>query len=170
MKIILTGYMGSGKSVIAKKLSEKVRIPSYDLDKIIEEREGMSVKSVFDIKGEVYFRKAEHNALKRFIEENDKFILSLGGGTPCYAGNHLILQKPEILSVYLKTSVGELVERLSPQKTERPLLSALQDDELNEFVAKHLFDRSYYYHHAKHIITTDQKSPEDIADEIIDLF
>ncbi len=64
-KIILLGYMGSGKSTIAHLLSEKTQIPAFDLDKIIEERTKLSIKNIFDQKGEIYFRKLEKSDFQR---------------------------------------------------------------------------------------------------------
>lgn len=106
MKIVLVGYMGSGKSTIGNLLSKNVRIPFYDLDEIIEMNEGMSVKKIFELKGEVYFRKIENLYFNKFVNENDNFILALGGGTPCYANNHEVLKRDDITSIYLKASVN----------------------------------------------------------------
>lgn len=167
MKIILVGYMGSGKSTIGKKLSKFVGIPFYDLDKIIEEKEKKSIKSIFKDKGEIYFRKIESQIFNDFISENENFILALGGGTPCYANNHFALQNEDITSFYLKANVETLTERLHSEKENRPLISNLNKEELNDYVRKHLFDRSHYYLQSKNIITIENKSIEEIKNEIL---
>lgn len=167
MKIILVGYMGSGKSTIGKNLSTFVRIPFYDLDKIIEEKEKKSIKSIFKDKGEIYFRKIESQIFNDFISENDNFVLALGGGTPCYANNHLALQNEDVTSFYLKANVETLTERLHSEKEHRPLISSLNKEELNDYVRKHLFDRSHYYLQSKNIITIENKSIEEIKNEIL---
>jgi shikimate kinase len=96
-------------------------------------------------------------------------VLSVGGGTPCYANNHLFLKEKEVISIYLKTSVEELSKRLLQSKAERPLIAQMNEDELKEFITKHLFDRSYYYHQAQHFISTDNKSEKEVVQEIIKL-
>lgn len=169
MKIILVGYMGVGKTSLAKKLSKKVGISCFDLDEIIEKAENSSIKSLFQKKGEVYFRKQEHLFFKDFVENKDNYILSTGGGAPCYADNHLFLQKDDIISIYLKASVGSLTEKLKDKRENRPLIKDLSLDELQEYIAKHLFDRSYYYQQAKHIIVVDGKTKKEICNEIIQL-
>ena len=68
MKIILIGYMGSGKSTIAKLLSKSMHYEFLDLDEIIEKEQNASVSSIFEQKGEVYFRKLEHQVLKRILK------------------------------------------------------------------------------------------------------
>ncbi len=165
-KIILIGYMGSGKSTIGKLLSQKTSIPAFDLDQIIEEATQKTIPELFSESGEIKFRKLEHEKLKSFIAENDNYILSLGGGAPCYANNHEFLKLEGITSVYLKASIKELLMRLESERDNRPLLAGLKDEEVEEFIAKHLFDRSYFYHQAKHIVSVDGKNPDVIVDEI----
>lgn len=168
-KILLVGYMGSGKSTVGRVLAEKLGLLFFDLDTIIENSEHISVKEIFNTKGEIYFRKLEHTVLNKFLLENKDlpYILSLGGGTPCYANNHLVLQQDEISSVYLKTSIKALVTRLSSSKNQRPLVIDKTNEELTEFVAKHLFDRSYFYHQSKHIVLTDDKSTLEVVKDIL---
>lgn len=158
--------MGSGKSTIGKHLANFVRIPFYDLDEIIEKRENKSINSIFKKEGEIYFRKIESKVFNQFISENENFVLALGGGTPCYANNHLALQNPDISSIYLKSSVDNLTERLYSEKVNRPLISNLNKEELNDYISKHLFDRSHYYLQSKHIINVDNKAINEIVDEI----
>jgi len=167
MKIILVGYMGSGKSTIGKHLSNFVRIPFYDLDEIIEKDEKKSIKSIFKENGEIYFRKIESKTFNNFIKENDNFILALGGGTPCYANNHLALQNEDVNSFYLKASVDTLAERLNSEKENRPLISNFSETELNDYIRKHLFDRSHFYLESKHVISIDNRSIDEITNEIL---
>jgi len=169
-KIVLTGYMASGKTTIGKLLSQSSGLKYVDLDEVIEQTAATDIKTIFKEKGEVYFRKLEHQVLKDLLAKDEECILALGGGTPCYANNHLLLQDDNVISVYLKASIAELVLRLENNKHERPLLADVTDDELEEFVAKHLFDRAYYYNHAKHIIAVDGKLPETIVNEIMSIF
>jgi shikimate kinase len=100
------------------------------------------------------------------LKESGSFVLSLGGGTPCYANNHLLLQRDNVVSIYLKTSLEELYNRLLHETQTRPLLTSKDPNELKDFIAKHLFERSYFYNQAKHIVSTDGKTVEELVLEI----
>jgi shikimate kinase len=168
-KIILLGYMGCGKSTIAKLLANLTSISYLDLDEIIEKQENSSVKKLFSDKGEIYFRKLEHQILAALIQNQDSFVLSLGGGTPCYSNNHEFLNADHVISIYLNASVDTLYERLLFNSEQRPLIADKNPEEMKEFIAKNLFDRSYYYNQAKYKITVEGKSPEEILSEIENL-
>ena len=168
-KIILLGYMGCGKSTIAKLLANLTSISYLDLDEIIEKQENSSVKKLFSDKGEIYFRKLEHQILASLIHNQDSFVLSLGGGTPCYSNNHKFLKADHVISIYLNASVDTLYERLLFYSEQRPLIADKNPEEMKEFIAKNLFDRSYYYNQAKYKITVEGKSPEEIISEIENL-
>ena len=165
-KIILLGYMGCGKSTIAKLLAEKVSLPYLDLDEIIEKKEKSTVKNIFSEKGEIYFRKLEHDIFSDLMKNQDSFILSLGGGTPCYANNHELLKGENIFSIYLNGSVATLYDRLINTNTERPLIADKSPEEMKEFIAKNLFDRSFYYNQARYKINIDDKSVGSVLAEI----
>lgn len=165
-KIILLGYMGSGKSTIGKVLANKINFSSYDLDNYIEKEQNLTVSKIFEQKGELYFRKLEHQAFKTILDKNQNLVLSLGGGTPCYYDNHLSLNSENVISIYLKASIETLFERLKTSDLSRPLLSELNENDKKEFIAKHLFERSYFYNQAKFSISVDGKSPEIIVLEI----
>jgi len=165
-KIVLIGYMGSGKSKIGQLLAKKLDFPFYDLDFLIENELEKSIGEIFSEEGEVFFRKKEHEVFKKVIESNESYVLSTGGGTPCYANNHLFLANEDVVSIYLKASIPVLVSRLKNEIDKRPLLQSLKDEETFEFIAKHLFDRSYFYNQCKYSVLTDDKSPEQIVEEI----
>jgi shikimate kinase len=165
-KIILLGYMGSGKSTIAKKLAEIIHLNALDLDELIEKSQKKTIAELFSEDGEVHFRKLEHHTFVELLNDSTSFILSVGGGTPCYANNHLLLQREDVLSIYLKTSIDELVNRLIHETQKRPLLTSKNPDDLKEFIAKHLFERSYFYNQAKYTVSTDGKSVDEIVSEI----
>lgn len=161
--------MGAGKSSIGQLLAEKLAIKHFDLDELIQKSTQKSISDIFKDEGEIYFRKIESKILRESLDQNSIMVLSLGGGTPCYANNHKLLQREDVTSIFLKTSVDVLIERLQNEKQNRPLIAHLSDTELKEYINKHLFDRSYYYHQSKHIVTTDHKSTETIALEILNL-
>jgi len=168
-KIILLGYMGCGKSTIANRLSKITTIPCLDLDKCIEERTNLSIKEIFEQQGEIYFRKLEREVLIDLLNAPGDLILGLGGGTPCYANNHELLKGDNIMSIYLKASVETLFERLVSNKTKRPIIANKTDDELKEFIAKHLFDRSFYYNQAQYKVSIDGKSKDETTQDILDI-
>jgi shikimate kinase len=165
-KIVLLGYMGCGKSTIAKLLSKSMGMPYFDLDEIIEKRENLSITAIFKQKGEVYFRKLEHQVFHDLMNNTESMILSLGGGTPCYANNHELLKGENTISVYLSASIDTLYNRLVLEKSNRPLMADKNEADMKEFIAKHLFDRSFYYHQAKYKVTVDGKTTEMIVSEI----
>lgn len=170
-KIILCGYMASGKTTVARLLAQASGLIYIDLDEVIEKKTGKTITQLFEDGGEIKFRKLEHEALAETVDGTEGFILSLGGGTPSYANNHEVLKRGDVISVYLKASIKEIIKRIKQQPGLRPLLETHKDEnELEEFIAKHLFDRSYYYHQAKHIVVTDGKTPEAITNEIMSLF
>ena len=84
MKIVLLGYMASGKSTIGREISKKLDMKFIDLDDYISKREKRSISEIFKVEGEIYFRKIESSYLGEILNSKDSFILSLGGGTPCY--------------------------------------------------------------------------------------
>jgi shikimate kinase len=98
-----------------------------------------------------------------------EIIIGLGGGTPCYANNHELLQREDVVSIYLKASIETLFKRLVPNKSKRPLIADKNDEEMKEFIAKHLFDRSFYYNQSQHKVNVDDKSIEETVSEIMTL-
>lgn len=159
--------MASGKTTIGKLLSESLELPFYDLDSIIEQEFKTTINEIFVQKGELFFRKKEREILESFLATTDCYILALGGGTPCYYDNFNLYQNQEIRSFYLKTSVNTIIERLKIQKNTRPIVANLYDEELKEFVAKHLFERNYFYNQVQTIITVDNKNEQEIVSEIL---
>lgn len=167
MKIILLGYMASGKSTIGRLLANEKKMPFIDLDSYIEEKEGVNISDIFKNKGEIYFRTQENIYLKELLMNPDDCILSLGGGTPCYAGNmDIINEGVGVSSFYLRANINTIVGRLLNEKAQRPLVAELSDDKLKEFIAKHLFERSYFYEQATCKINIDNKDVKEITQEI----
>lgn len=168
-KIILLGYMGCGKSTIANKLSKNIGIPFVDLDKKIEEKVNLSINAIFEKHGEIYFRKLEHEVFIELLNSPEQLIIGLGGGTPCYANNHELLKADNVVSIYLKASIETLFKRLSANKSKRPLIANKNDEEMKEFIAMHLFERSFYYSQAQHKVVVDDKTIDQTVLDIIAL-
>lgn len=161
--------MGCGKSTIAEKLSGLLHLPFVDLDKSIEAKARMTINQIFETFGEVYFRKLEHDVFVELLATSKNQIIGLGGGTPCYANNHELLKGEGITSIYLKASVETLFNRLSHNKSKRPIVANKSEAELKEFIAKHLFDRSYYYNQAEYKVAVDGKSIDETVTDIMSI-
>lgn len=164
--IILLGYMASGKSAVSKLLGTVLEIPVLDLDDYIETKEGKTIPEIFETKGEIYFRMKEHSYLKEILETKESLIVSLGGGTPCYANNMKLIHEYTKQTFYLQTSIPEIINRVKGEKAKRPLISAIADEDLPEFIGKHLFERNAFYQDATHTIATDKKTIEVIVKQI----
>ena len=162
-KIFLIGFMGSGKSTLGKRLANKLDVTFFDLDIEIENQEGLSVNEIFNQKGEEYFRKIESDVLKRITAEHSKFVLALGGGTPCFNDNISVINHNG-KSVYLKYNAGMLYSRLVNAKADRPLLKGKTDEELKAFIEQKLTEREIFYNQSEFIIESDNIKVEIILE------
>lgn len=155
--------MGSGKTTLGKKLAKKLNCSFFDLDKEIEKVAVLSVNEIFENHGETYFRELESKILKSLILNNKNFVLSLGGGTPCYHKNMELINNSGI-SVYLKYNAGILASRLINAKTKRPLIKNLDENQLKAFVTEKLTEREAFYNQAKFVVESNSVRVEDILD------
>lgn len=159
--------MGSGKTTIGKIVANLLNIKFLDLDDYIQQAENRSVGSMFKEKGEVYFRKKEQEYLSDIFLNETNFVLSLGGGTPCFGTNMELINQNTPNSFYINVGIQELSNRLMKAKDTRPLIAHLKEDELPEFIAKHLFERSFFYNKAQHKINDDRSTPTALAKRIV---
>lgn len=168
MTIVLLGYMGCGKTFIGSQLSNVLNYEYLDLDAYIETEERMTIADIFKEKGELYFRKIEKTYLEALLKQSDKRIISLGGGTPCYFDTmETLIANSKVKTIYLKVSIPVLTARLFKEKSHRPLISHLQtEDELSEFIGKHLFERSPFYNKSEIIVDANQ-APTDIINQVV---
>jgi shikimate kinase len=161
MVIFLVGFMGSGKNWWGSTLAGKLDIPFVDLDKEIELSTGMDIVSIFEEKGEAFFRDKETAVLQSLYDKltgkvtsNDssvKFataIIATGGGTPCF-GENMKWMNQHGLTVWLNPSIAELVDRLEKETEKRPLLKGKTVEELTIFIEKKLAERNPFYNLAK---------------------
>ena len=159
--------MAVGKTTIAKLLAQQMAWEWLDLDAVIQKKLNLSIPDIFEQKGEIFFRKIENEVFKELLNTDEKQIISTGGGTPCYANNHLMLNGENIISIYLQGSIDLLFERLKVSKTDRPLVANQSDDNLKDFIAKNLFERSYFYNQATYTIQVDNKTSAEIIAQIM---
>ena len=167
-KILLLGYMGSGKSTTGIELAQVLGYSFLDLDDVIKKREGKSITELFKEHGELYFRATERKCLEDIMNRSDSIVLSLGGGTPCYYDTmDYLLSLKKAKTFYLKASIDTLCNRLFKEKESRPLISHLNHiDDAKEFIGKHLFERNLFYQKAHHQVLIDNKSVNQIVLEI----
>lgn len=168
MKIVLLGYMASGKSLIGRELAKVLKMDYLDLDDFIEKNEGKSIEKIFLEKGEIFFRKIENSYLQALISSKNNLVLSLGGGTPCFTNNlELLKNNKEITTFFLNVPVIELAKRLMSDKENRPLVKYVSNEtDMLEFVGKHLFERLPFYNQA-HFKMDANKPKEEVVESII---
>ena len=155
MKIFLIGFMGSGKTHWGKLLSAKLQLPFRDLDALIVDKEQKSIADVFSEKGEEYFRYREMETLEDLAGREESFVLSCGGGTPCFFNNIEFMKKSGKV-VWLNTSVDVLQGRLLKERMSRPLIKEISDEELKRYIIRKLSERKMYYEQAD--ITVNEES------------
>ena len=160
--VYLIGYMGVGKTTIAKLLSNKLKLPFFDTDQIIEQQEKRSIAKIFRKEGELYFRMLETELLKQY---NSKGIVACGGGLAIHNNNMELINNKGI-SVYLKASANCLYNRLRDDKKRRPLIADITNEELKSYIKKELINRSPFYELAQHTILVDRKNKTEILREI----
>lgn len=162
MRIVLIGFMGSGKSSIAKLLHDKLKLPVKDTDALIEEKIGKKISEIFAKDGEEKFREYETQVLKE-ISGDDSLILATGGGIIEKERNHQLLKKNSVL-FYLKTTPEHILKFTANDKN-RPLLQvadplAFITEKLNKRIPNYLKLGDYH-------IETYSQSLESSALEII---
>ena len=160
--------MGCGKTVLGKCLAKRKSLDFIDLDEFIETEENTSISKLFEKVGELGFRKKERFYLEKLLSQNLQAIISLGGGTPCYFDNiNYIIKKDGFQTIYLKTSPKILASRLFEERNHRPIIANLNTPEdLEEFIAKQLFERVPFFIIAQHHISTNDRSVEDLVDQL----
>lgn len=153
--------MGSGKTHWGRLLSKKLGLAFYDLDSVIVEKEGSAVAEIFARKGEEYFRYQEKETLERIAEKEDGFILSCGGGTPCFFNNIEFMKKSGKV-IWLNTSIDALKQRLLRERKSRPLIRDIGDDDLSRYIIRKLSERRMYYQQADVTVSEESVTLEEL--------
>ncbi len=146
--LFIIGFMGAGKTTMAKEISMKLRLPHLDSDSEIEKKEGIPIEEIFTTKGESYFRNLESNWLQNLSDEPK--VISCGGGLPCFNDNILILKKKGRV-IYLDSPNNLILERIYTDTT-RPLVRNKSKEDI--LVLKK--NRELYYNLADKKITTKE--------------
>jgi shikimate kinase len=159
--------MGSGKSTTGRKIASSLRWSFIDIDRLIEEDNGLSVAELFALHGEQYFREAERKALIT-ASARSRTVIACGGGTPCSAENIGIMKETGVI-IYLKLPVDVLVSRLEKSKTVRPLLVKNGETDLAVRVQELLARRSEWYEQADIIADSQNTTVEKLTGQLADL-
>lgn len=160
--LVLIGFMGIGKSIVGRQLSEVSGYDFYDTDAIIEAETGQKVQEIFWKKGEAYFRGQEKTVIK-CLAENRQAIIACGGGAVLKQENIMALNKTGKL-IWLKASLDTLYSRLRNDDTRSPLLA----EKNIAFIQKLLQERQPLYEAAADIsINTDSKPVSKIVEIIL---
>jgi shikimate kinase len=158
MRIFLIGFMGSGKTHWGRQLAAQLKIPFFDLDDEIEKKENTPVTQIFAEKGEEAFRIKEKETMEELIDTNGSMVLSCGGGTPCFF-NNIERMKKYGLVIWLNTHIEILLQRLLKEKTDRPLIRNIADEDMRSFIVRKLNERRIYYEQADVIIDKEDSMP-----------
>ena len=160
-RIYLIGFMGAGKTSVGWRLAKKLGWKFIDLDEDIERQQGRAVADIFREDGEAAFRQIERACLKRLSSSanNEKYVIALGGGTFLDPENRAIAESNG-LTVWLKVSFSTIAGRVKIDGTRPKFTSKEQAESLHH-------SREAYYALAKLHISTEQGTPDTVADEIL---
>lgn len=143
--VFLMGYMGCGKTTLGEVLARQMGLGFIDLDDYIEQQQGLTIKQIFDTLGEPRFRELETAAVRQ-VATLTGVIIACGGGTPCH-GDNMVLMNEAGTTIWLTTSPERIATRLMlpEQKSKRPKLVHLGDDEILALVQQELQAREPFY-------------------------
>ncbi len=163
--VYLIGMPAAGKSSIGKQLAKRINFTFIDLDEFISAKEEVSIKQLFQDKGEAYFRELESKHLKEVSQTKENMVVSLGGGTPCFYDNmDVILSSGKVF--YINAPDYVIISRIIRGVTKRPLFVGLNENELSDKINLLLKEREPFYLKAHHQIDTKTRSKKDVVEEI----
>ena len=163
-RVLLVGFMASGKSSVGRELASLLEWDFEDFDTVIEARAGKSVAQIFVEDGESEFRLLESAVAKELLARSDTVVAS-GGGWPAQPGSWEMIRE-DTLSVWLQVSPAVAVRRASQEGPTRPLLEV--GDVTDEATAL-LLTREASYRRAQYSLDSEQYGPPELAGEIMKL-
>ena len=146
MLIFLVGYMYSGKSTVGRKLAKAFGYNFVDTDDLFEGKYHISIPSFFEKYGETLFRSLEQEVLFS-TKSLQHTVVSTGGGTPCSVESMEYIKQTGI-SVFLQSDIDTIMSRLKSSQKERPVLNTIAQENLQEFIAAQLQERTLFYQQA----------------------
>lgn len=161
--IIITGFMGAGKTAVAAALARKLDCPMIDLDNFISERQGRTAQMIIDEDGEARFREIESAALREVLQMPEVRVIALGGGAWTIFANRVLIQQHSGLTIWLDAPFELCWQRIENGSDTRPLARDLVR-------ARTLYDarRPLYRKAALRVEIDEDKSAELIVAKIID--
>ena len=159
--IVLIGFMGTGKSVVGKRLAKQLKMKFISTDDIIEKRENRPITKIFEEEGEPYFRKLEKDAVKE-VSGLDNVVVAAGGGVVLDEENIANLKNKGVM-VCLNASPAVIYERTRKYK-HRPLLNT---ENPVERIKEFLNIRAPFYQRADYQVDTSNKSVQEVVREVI---
>src|SRR3989338_587294 len=163
-RIVLTGFMATGKTAVGEKLAKKLKYDFLDTDLMVEEETGMSIRQIFEKEGEPTFRAYEKKMVKKAMER-DKVVVATGGGAIVDPDN-LKLMKARGIVIGLSASPESIMRRVSQMDT-RPLLQTKDTKDQLKKIEALLSHRSPYYRKADKIVDTTMKQLDETVTEIL---
>lgn len=162
--IFLIGFMGSGKSTIARLLSERLGVTQVEMDEVIVQEQGMPITEIFEKYGEEHFRDIETDLVRR-LQAQDGVVVSCGGGAVLRKENRRIMKESGVI-VWLAADPETILERVK-HSSERPVLNGNMNLEyITGLMEKR---RACYEATADFVVSTDGKKREEICEEILGL-
>ncbi len=161
MNIVLTGFMGTGKSAAGRVLARELGLKLVDIDAMVVEQAGISVTGIFEKFGEARFRELESTAIKKVISTMNDCVVSTGGGAVVSSENRDALKKWGKI-ICLNASVETILERVG-RRDDRPLLSS---GDRKESIEKLLEERAVCYGDSDFTIDTSGMEVVDIVTKI----
>ena len=169
MKLFLIGYMGCGKSSLGRKIAKAAGVEFYDMDSMIEQREGATISDIFHFAGEQYFREKERALIEEFGSMDGSMVISTGGGAPAWQ-NNMELMNSLGATIYLRRTAQQIASRLSPHgRQKRPKLRGLNDEELVAFMTTNMAEREPFYSKAKYCVDCAERSDAELIDYILQI-
>ena len=158
--IFLIGLPASGKSTFGKSIADALNLNHVDLDQVIEANTNKSISTIFKLYGEKYFREIERDTLSELFDRSNTYIISCGGGTPCFYDN-MSRMNAVGLTIFLDIAVAVIVKRVV-QNRDRPLL---KEKNLEKTIIRLRSERIKYYQQAN-LIFNESHALKEIVKKI----
>ena len=156
--------MGAGKSYWAGKLGHYYSLPAYDLDKLVEQQAGKSIRAIFETEGEETFRMMEADLLRNSLVAK-KFIMATGGGAPCFYNNMEYMKQNGIV-VWINPAMEELIARVSRSIDTRPVLKGISSPLALQNHLQTLLDKRLAWYSQSQVVIEDDSSIERVVEKI----
>ncbi|MBP3253818.1 MAG: shikimate kinase [Bacteroidales bacterium] len=162
-RIVIVGYMFTGKTSIARRTAKKLGMRFFDVDTEVETKYHYSVYDIFKKFGENVFRKMERQMLEQLLQ-TDNAIIATGGGTPCFEDNMQLI-KQKSFSIYIDMDPKQIISRQKTSKVKRPLLDGMTQEEKERFMLAQIEQRKPFYMQADAVLPHG----DDISERIVQL-